>query len=105
MRSGRLVLLAELPRERAEPDHAQEHEPRDQHARDHVPAFLRGVCEQREHVASLTDAVPVEQERALDRFGARGLARDGLQRGRVVRLEERPVACLLYTKPSPRYRG
>jgi dihydroflavonol-4-reductase len=45
------LVLPELPRERAEPDHAEEDQPDDQHAGDDVPAFRGGVGEQREHPA------------------------------------------------------
>jgi dihydroflavonol-4-reductase len=50
-RAVRELVLPELPRERAESDHAEEDQPDDQHAGDDVPAFRGGVGEQREHPA------------------------------------------------------
>jgi dihydroflavonol-4-reductase len=50
-RAVRELVLPELPRQGAEPDHREEDQADDQHAGDHVPAFGSGVGEQREHGA------------------------------------------------------
>jgi dihydroflavonol-4-reductase len=50
-RAVRELVLPELARERAEPDHGQEDQADDEHARDDVTAFRGGIGEQREHRA------------------------------------------------------
>ena len=60
------MLLAKSPRERAERDHAEEDAADDQHGRDDVAAFGGGVGEEREHGASLTDALGVGGHRTRD---------------------------------------
>ncbi|MGE5274290.1 MAG: NAD-dependent epimerase/dehydratase family protein [Verrucomicrobiota bacterium] len=45
------LVLPELSGERAQADHGEEDHTDDQHAGDHVPAFLGGIGEQREHRA------------------------------------------------------
>ncbi len=86
------MLLTEPPRERAEPDDAQEDEADDQHAGDDIPPFCGRIGEEREHRASLTDSQPVKSERAFHRLRARGGDRSGPERLRLVRARERTVA-------------
>jgi dihydroflavonol-4-reductase len=50
-RAVRELVLLEPARERAEPDHAQEDQPDDQHSGDDVTAFRGGIGEQGEHRA------------------------------------------------------
>jgi dihydroflavonol-4-reductase len=50
-RAVRELVLPELLRQRAQPDHAEENQPDDQHAGDHMLAFGGGIGEQREHPA------------------------------------------------------
>jgi dihydroflavonol-4-reductase len=50
-RSVRELVLSQLARERAEPDHGEEDQPDDEHAGDDVTAFRGGIGEQPEHRA------------------------------------------------------
>ena len=71
-------MLLELPRQRAETDHAEEDQADDQHPGDDVPTFRGGVGEQREHGASLTDPFGVQREGAIE-----GVVVDRLPRERI----------------------
>ena len=71
-------MFPELPRQRAQPDHAEEDQPDDQHPGDDVPTFRGGVGEQREHGASLADPFGVQREGAIE-----GVVVDRLPRKRI----------------------
>jgi len=71
-------VLLELPRQRAEANHAEEDQADDQHPGDDVPTFRGGVGEQREHGASLTDPFGVQREGAIE-----GVVVDRLPRERI----------------------
>jgi len=86
-REERLVL-AELARERAEPDHAEEDQADDQHSGDDVTAFLGGVGEEREHGSSLTETPAMKREGARERIGSDQLADETGQLGRIARLSQ-----------------
>ena len=81
--------MAELVRQLAEHDHADEDEPDDQHREHDAAAFGGGVGKKRErydHGATLPHVQAVRSTCALDRFVSGGGPRRPLQLGGVAKL-------------------